>query len=337
MVENFGLYLKHERELRGVPLEEIAESTKIHIRFLEALENGDFDLLPGEVFIKGYIRSYARMIGVDAADMINTYDESAGKDRREKTREVQVANQRIRSRKKKRTGYAVAGIALAGVFIFGYPDVTAKIKKSGEKNHGRELRAESSMQDESLLPSVPEKTGSAPAQERLPASSPPRTFPESLDSKLVKTEVIAASPPPRLSPPISLMEIKKESKASKKSSESKKKPDFQEKDVIIQYVAERSGSGSSISELSESDSKPLHLKIQVQGNSWFNVIVDGEGKEDFILPGGSIKNIYGNERFRLTIGNRRETHLYLNGKSIDLPPGSSDVIRDFNITANLIE
>ena len=52
MVENFGSYLKHERELRGVPLEEISGATKIHIRFLQALEDNQFDELPGEVFIK---------------------------------------------------------------------------------------------------------------------------------------------------------------------------------------------------------------------------------------------------------------------------------------------
>ena len=79
MVENFGLYLKHERELRGVPLEEIAGTTKIHIRFLQALENNKFDELPGEVFIKGYIRCYAKTIGSDVDEMLNAYDQLMGK------------------------------------------------------------------------------------------------------------------------------------------------------------------------------------------------------------------------------------------------------------------
>ena len=78
MIENFGSYLKHERELRGVPLEEISRITKIHIRFLEALEDNRFDELPGEVFIKGYIRSYANIIGSDVDEMLNSYEESIG-------------------------------------------------------------------------------------------------------------------------------------------------------------------------------------------------------------------------------------------------------------------
>ena len=78
MIENFGSYLKNERELRGVPLEEISGTTKIHIRFLQALEDNKFDELPGEVFIKGYIRSYANTIGSDVDEMLNIYEKSVG-------------------------------------------------------------------------------------------------------------------------------------------------------------------------------------------------------------------------------------------------------------------
>ena len=78
MVENFGSYLKHERELRGVPLEEISGTTKIHIRFLQALEENKFDELPGKVFVIGYIRSYANTIGSDVEEILNIYEESVG-------------------------------------------------------------------------------------------------------------------------------------------------------------------------------------------------------------------------------------------------------------------
>ena len=75
MTEDFGSYLKSERELRGVPLEEISSVTKIPTRYLQALENNQFDDLPGEVFIKGYIRSIAKVIGSDPNSMLSTYDE----------------------------------------------------------------------------------------------------------------------------------------------------------------------------------------------------------------------------------------------------------------------
>src|SRR3954466_15474556 len=62
---SFGERIKREREMRGVSLEEIAESTKIGKRNLEALETEDFDKLPGGIFNKGFVRAYAKYLGLD--------------------------------------------------------------------------------------------------------------------------------------------------------------------------------------------------------------------------------------------------------------------------------
>jgi len=61
----FGDRLRREREMRGVTLEEISESTKISKRSLQAMEDEDFDLLPGGIFNKGFVRAYARFLGID--------------------------------------------------------------------------------------------------------------------------------------------------------------------------------------------------------------------------------------------------------------------------------
>jgi len=70
---SFGEELKRERELRDISLKEISEATKISIRFLEALEQNNFEVLPGGVFNRGFIRAYARFIGVDSEEMVNAY------------------------------------------------------------------------------------------------------------------------------------------------------------------------------------------------------------------------------------------------------------------------
>ena len=72
---SFGEELKRERELRGISLKEIAEATKISIRFLEALEQDKFEMLPGGIFNRGFIRAYTRFIGVDGEEMVNAYME----------------------------------------------------------------------------------------------------------------------------------------------------------------------------------------------------------------------------------------------------------------------
>jgi len=71
-----GQDLKRERELRGISLQEIAETTKINPRFLRELEEGNLDALPGEFFVRGIIREYARQLGLNEYDVLNTYLES---------------------------------------------------------------------------------------------------------------------------------------------------------------------------------------------------------------------------------------------------------------------
>ena len=63
---SFGEKLRRERELRGVDLHEIAESTKISVRFLKALEQDRVDVLPGGLFRKAFVRQYAEHLGLDA-------------------------------------------------------------------------------------------------------------------------------------------------------------------------------------------------------------------------------------------------------------------------------
>ncbi len=70
---SFGGDLRRERELREVSLQEISEATKISMKFLHAIEQNQFELLPGGVFNVGFIRAYAKHIGVDDDEMVNNY------------------------------------------------------------------------------------------------------------------------------------------------------------------------------------------------------------------------------------------------------------------------
>ena len=69
----FGDRLRREREMRGITLDEITESTKISRRHLEALEREHFDQLPGGVFNKGFVRAYARFLGIDEDQAVADY------------------------------------------------------------------------------------------------------------------------------------------------------------------------------------------------------------------------------------------------------------------------
>jgi cytoskeleton protein RodZ len=73
-VESLGARLKREREQRKITLDEISLSTKIGTRFLIAIEEEHFDQLPGGIFNKGFVKAYARSIGVDEAEAVAEYE-----------------------------------------------------------------------------------------------------------------------------------------------------------------------------------------------------------------------------------------------------------------------
>jgi cytoskeleton protein RodZ len=62
---DFGSRMRHVREQRGVSLREIAQTTKLSVSALEALERNDISRLPGGVFSRAFVRSYAAGIGAD--------------------------------------------------------------------------------------------------------------------------------------------------------------------------------------------------------------------------------------------------------------------------------
>src|SRR5579871_523280 len=69
----FGEHLKRERELRGVSLDEISAATRIKTTFLEALESGRWEELPGGAFNRGFIRATSQFLGLDEDGMIAEY------------------------------------------------------------------------------------------------------------------------------------------------------------------------------------------------------------------------------------------------------------------------
>lgn len=72
----FGLELVKSREARSLTREEVAKTTKIPERTLACLEEGRYGDLPADVFVKGFLKSYARATGLDPAETITKWESS---------------------------------------------------------------------------------------------------------------------------------------------------------------------------------------------------------------------------------------------------------------------
>ncbi|WAH35344.1 helix-turn-helix domain-containing protein [Alicyclobacillus dauci] len=72
-MRELGRILRTTRESQGFDLDQIEEKTKIRKRYLLALEEGDWTVLPGRVYARGFVRSYADVLGLDGLDLLQKY------------------------------------------------------------------------------------------------------------------------------------------------------------------------------------------------------------------------------------------------------------------------
>src|SRR5262249_47819372 len=75
---NFCARLKQARESRGISLDQIAAETRISTRFLNAIENEEFSLLPGGIFNKGFVRAFAEKVGLNPDEVVADYERLVG-------------------------------------------------------------------------------------------------------------------------------------------------------------------------------------------------------------------------------------------------------------------
>lgn len=74
-METLGQYLRRERELRNVTLEDIAKHTKYHISRIKALEEDNHDELPSPPYVKGMLRSLCKFLGLDVTEILLRYQD----------------------------------------------------------------------------------------------------------------------------------------------------------------------------------------------------------------------------------------------------------------------
>ena len=74
-MKEIGEYLRKVREEKKISLKDVQEATKISMRYLEAIDRGDFNGIPGEVYRKGFLVNYANMIGLDGQEILQKYND----------------------------------------------------------------------------------------------------------------------------------------------------------------------------------------------------------------------------------------------------------------------
>ena len=148
---SLGQDLKRERELRGISLKEISSSTKISLRFLQALEEDRLDILPGNFFIKAILRSYAKFIGLEEDYVLNKYYEASLElEQSQESKQIKIITPPILTKNIKKLIYYVALIIILLLFLFFLYYLFFLKKQTSPPTE--EPRASTLLQEEMTLP-----------------------------------------------------------------------------------------------------------------------------------------------------------------------------------------
>jgi cytoskeletal protein RodZ len=175
-----GEFLRQERERRGITIEQVASATKIGVRLLHSLEADQFADLPAKPFVRGFVTSYARFVGVDPHEVLTRFGDYIDQRAHDRpSREGGHSGYAFERRENSRTvlWFVMAGfIALGGVAIF-------LVKKPGFRHrHGTQIEklraAHSGLPEMTVAEGSPgAATSIAPAAELVAATASPSPAP----------------------------------------------------------------------------------------------------------------------------------------------------------------
>lgn len=306
--EMLGDLLKAERERRGFDEKYIADKLHITMHYVRSIEANRFDKLPGAVFAKGYIKSYASLLNMNVASLSHMYDEmtSEQKEIKEEASRRQVA--RRRSDRNKPWVYASAAM-----FVLGMGGLWAFNHYSQEAEPAATVQAPAQ-------PSTPSRptatiTSQPIAQTPTPSPAPVTTLTAEPAADLpapdtgsdTSSDAPAATEPPDLLS--ALTTLARQPVAADSPA------------VDSEPVTDESDDGQVIAIDGEGDDV---LRISFTGESWIEVN-DSEEQQIYrdIREAGDVLEITGNAPFNVLVGDAPYTTMTLNGAEIDV----SDNIR----------
>lgn len=138
-----GDILKNARENRGLTLDEVALETKIQKRYLEDLEKEDFEDMPGKVYERGFLRTYAEALGLDAKEVLELHDEIRSDKKVEEVNEEEHHEEKQKKSKLK----IFLGIIVIVFIGFGAVKILEIIDKKSNKVEAVAIAEEEKVQE----------------------------------------------------------------------------------------------------------------------------------------------------------------------------------------------
>lgn len=117
-MSSIGNILRTERETQGRTLTEVSKAVYIKTKYLSALEEENFAAIPGEVYVKGFIRAYASYLGMDGEELVAQYDVPSEPVLLQKEAPIAVESGKGRRRRRRKTVSWPEITIIIGVILF---------------------------------------------------------------------------------------------------------------------------------------------------------------------------------------------------------------------------
>jgi len=112
-MDSIGEVFENKRKSLGLSLKEVENVTKIRTRYLQAIEDDNFDIIPGSAYVRGFIRTYASFLKIDSGPLIKEYEEEYGEPLQyEKEKYVDVRERDVFKRRRLILLFSVVGVIL---------------------------------------------------------------------------------------------------------------------------------------------------------------------------------------------------------------------------------
>ena len=179
-MESVGEFFRQVRETKGLTVDEVSSKTRIRSDFVKALEDGNFSKLPDQVFARGFVRSYARSLGLDEEDAIQRFTKSAGafydkQDERERLKIRQFEEERKRQANRKAVSVAIGIAVLVLIFLLSREQSSVlRVEESDQIYAKQNIERNIAVAKDELAAASsgePEQAAEAPKQSEVQAAS----------------------------------------------------------------------------------------------------------------------------------------------------------------------
>ena len=299
-----GRILAAERERQGLGAADVAQRLRMSTWQVEALEAEDYARLPRGTFLRGFVRNYAKLLGLPPETVLATLSEGAP---REPAPRIVVPSQNIRfdpladriaSPYVKAASIATVVIALGFAAMYWW----LFVRNAPPPGTARKPAAENVAAAPATLPPVEIRKAAPPPAQELPKVEPPRAE---------APKVAAPKPEPRKAEPPKVEPPRPE--AAKVEAPKGVRPESG-----IQRVGSTAAGGT--------------LKLRFKGKSWVE-IKDGGGR--VLLTGvndpGSEAEVSGKPPFRVVVGNAPDVQLFVNEREFNLAPHMREAVARFTV------